>query len=57
MRRGRGQGVGYCGLRRFWHSLAVYLSLCDGIELSAYFADEQNIAAIVMSRNRFMVQK
>ena len=36
MRRVRGLLLGCCGLRHFWHSLAVYLGLCDGVELGEY---------------------
>ena len=36
MRRARGLLLGCCGLRCFWHSLAVYLGLCDGVELGGY---------------------
>ena len=36
MRRARGLLLGCCGLRCFWHSLAVYLGLCDGVELGEY---------------------
>ena len=36
MRRARGLLLGCCGLRRFWHSLAVCLTLRDGVELGEY---------------------
>ena len=36
MRRARGLLLGCCGLRRFWHSLAVCVGLRDGVELGEY---------------------
>ena len=36
MLRARGLLLGCSGLRHFWHCLAVYPGLCDGVELGEY---------------------
>lgn len=56
MRRARGLLLGCCGLRRFGIALRCALVCVTVLNWANTVADEQNIAAIVMSRNRFMVQ-